>query len=806
MIQVNKLHKYFNKGKSNEIHVINDTCLEFGNTGLVCILGESGSGKTTLLNTLGGLDVFHNGSINFDGTNVAKHSIKEMERIRNSKFGYIFQEKYLLQDYTVAYNIRLALNMYDLSDEEKEARIDYVLKSVDMLKYKKRLVSQLSGGQQQRIAIARALVKSPDVIFADEPTGSLDEASTMRIMSIIKKISRECLVILVTHEKRIAEFFADRIIRIKDGRVIYDALWEDQKTYQYSDDTNLYLKEFDKESYHNNEIKINVFGNGRKHQLVLNLVYLNDKYYVQTPDEEKVVFLTSNNETQMVDDYKPTLDMEQVEEFDYSLERLEASKRSKFSYKDIYQLAKVNVKMLGKRQIFMIASFIIASVLLVIALVDYMTAAAVDKKSIITRDSNYISVEAKRNSSAEDNEYINSYNLIYNKFISDRIAPDIYLDLKTRLSFTDDSFEQITNLQYIMSDFSYVTLEHFKADDLVYGRMPKSRDEVIIDKWLLDVFYKSDSILKTLLPDPQDFLGLELKSTNASLTIVGICDMDEPTIFIDKYKGLSLAYPSNNVASLEQLQAAYPGQYDNITLGKDEVLVSESYNKVREGNGNKMPISGDMYQVVGTYPDDFGADYVIGKDTYYAVLSRSIFNDKKFVIYAEDKTPILNYFAQNLGGFDKTFVELKVSDTYHEQLATFKAERAVKMNARLIATLVIFGVSMFMLFFTMKSNAIKRVQEISVYRLMGISKRSIISSFILEIILMTNDTVLPVVLIFSSMIKFIASVPSFQLTIVYPWLAMIALLVFIYAVNIIVGILPVYGIVKLPPARIEEKA
>ena len=218
MIKITNLHKFYNKGRKNEQHVLNDINLELGNTGLVCILGESGSGKTTLLNTIGGIDTFSGGVIDIDGKTIKNYNPKVMEPIRNDHFDYVFQNYYLLQDYTVAYNIRLALNRYDIGEEEKEERIDYVLDVLGISKYKKKQVSKLSGGQKQRVSIARALVKSPDVIFADEPTGNLDEENTLRTMSILKNISKECLVLLVTHEKRIAHFFADRIIEICDGK------------------------------------------------------------------------------------------------------------------------------------------------------------------------------------------------------------------------------------------------------------------------------------------------------------------------------------------------------------------------------------------------------------------------------------------------------------------------------------------------------------------------------------------------------------------------------------------------------------
>lgn len=808
MIRISKLDKYFNKGKPNEIHVINNTSLEFPGSGLVCILGESGSGKTTLLNTIGGLDTFQGGNIAIDDTTLTRYTSKNTEELRNSKFAYIFQEQYLLQDYTVAYNIRLAMNMFDISEEEREARLDYVLEAVDMKKYKKRLVSQLSGGQQQRVAIARALVKSPDVIFADEPTGNLDEANTMRIMSIIKKISKDCLVILVTHEKRIAEFFADRIIHIEDGRVINDSNHKGRNTYEYSDDTNLYLKEFDKETFQTDNISINLYSNGDKSNVSLNLVYSGGKLYIQAPDESKVVFLTSETETQMVDDVKPILDMKQVADFDYSLPQVKKSRESRLSFKETYWLAKVNVSQLGKKQIFMIVTFIITAFLLVTAVSSYMTAAAIDKGSFITEDSHYVLINAKRNSSSSNTRFYESFNEIYDKFLQSNLADDIYIDLNSTLYFYYSSFGQIRRFPNTLPESSFVTIDHLKQEDLILGRMPESRNEIVIDKWIIDVFLKG-SIINNMMT-LQDFINLDVISdiSESHFKVVGICDTKEPTIYIDKYVGMSMAAWADKIASLQQLQEVFPGRFNDIRLAEDEVLVSEAeYKNMQSARKTFFTAkNGYQYKVAGIYPDDFGVSYVIDDNYYEDTLNSYIRTNRKFMVYSEDMEPVLNYFSPESGSYDTTCVEMLVNDTYKEQLKEYKDSRAIKLNAQFISTVTIFIISMFMLYFTMKSNAIKRVQELSVYRLMGITRKSILTAFVLEIILITSYTVLPVVLIFSSILKFIAVIPSLQVDIVYPWYAVGLLLAFIYLVNIMVGLVPVHNIIKLPPAQLAEKA
>ncbi len=296
MIRIESLNKYYNKGKSNELHVINQTTITLPDSGLLCILGESGSGKTTLMNVISGLDSFSGGVIEVDNVQIKKFGSKVQEKVRNEKFGYIFQNYYLLMDRTVEYNIMLALSMYNISDEEKESRIDYVLNAVNMLRYKKRLVSQLSGGQQQRVAIARALVKSPKVIFADEPTGNLDEANTMNIMGILKKISKECLVVIVTHEKTIAEFFADKILWITDGQIEREEDRESSSVYQYVDDSNLYLQEFQKKEIQSKDVALEIYGDMENQKLAIQIVYENGKLYLSAGEGTNVEFLTDNNE------------------------------------------------------------------------------------------------------------------------------------------------------------------------------------------------------------------------------------------------------------------------------------------------------------------------------------------------------------------------------------------------------------------------------------------------------------------------------------------------------------------------------
>ena len=219
MIKIEKIDKYFNRFKRNQIHVINNTSLEFGDNGLVALLGPSGSGKTTLLNVIGGLDKVRKGKIYINGKKITQRLQFCIDKTRNLNIGYIFQDYKLVENLSVYDNVSLALKMVGIKDKKEiDKRVCYVLDKVGMLRYKKRPCSMLSGGERQRVGIARAIVKNPSIIIADEPTGNLDSKNSVEIMNIIKAISKEKLVVLVTHETNLAKFYADRTRRWKNNK------------------------------------------------------------------------------------------------------------------------------------------------------------------------------------------------------------------------------------------------------------------------------------------------------------------------------------------------------------------------------------------------------------------------------------------------------------------------------------------------------------------------------------------------------------------------------------------------------------
>ena len=218
-IKVENIVKTFNKRSRNANTVLKGVSFELPEKGLVCIFGKSGSGKTTLLNIIGGLEKADGGKVYIDG----ECTSGKTDKIRNAKIGFIFQNYYLEKGYTIAEILRNQMIIAGFKDEKEIARrTEEALKLVDMERFKNKLGDALSGGQQQRVAIARAIVKGSDVILADEPTGNLDAENTMKVMDILKEISKTQLVVIVTHEASLIKKYADSHIKIVDGELVED--------------------------------------------------------------------------------------------------------------------------------------------------------------------------------------------------------------------------------------------------------------------------------------------------------------------------------------------------------------------------------------------------------------------------------------------------------------------------------------------------------------------------------------------------------------------------------------------------------
>lgn len=821
MIRVSNLEKYYNKGRKNEQHVLNNVSLELDATGLVCILGESGSGKTTLLNTIGGLDTFSGGEIDIDGTVLKKYDPKKMEPIRNERFDYVFQNYYLLQDYSVAYNIRLALNRYNLSEEEKDERVDYVLDVLGIGKYKKKIVSKLSGGQKQRVSIARALVKSPDVILADEPTGNLDEENTIRTMSILKNISRECLVILVSHERRIARFFADRIIEIRDGKIIRDEKNEASGSYERSDDSNIYLRELEKTTVESGEAVFQLYRgkSGMPEKINLTFAWKDDKLYIQNNMNCDILMEGVENGVQMLDEERPSLDLSDVEQFSYDLPKMESKGQAKLSRREIVRMALENLRLMGKKQAFVIGVMLVTAVLLSITMVEFINTAAVDESSVVGTDTHYVSlVFASKGVKDKSNKTVlRTGSAIFrakeyiDKYLGDEAHGDPFFIPELKVYMTGSGYAQLDNLTQMLQNYSYTPKKYLKEEDLLCGALPVKREDVVMDRQLIDNMERKNGPVTSLHDGYESYVGmrLEVGGVSTELRVTGISDTGQSVLYSGQNVLLSMNSNGYHIASVDELREADPGKYDDVQLKDDEVLVRKGLydSLIQYEDGKHLTIGDDIdhvYNIVGTFGNNVKANYVLSDAGCRNVRNLMIYESKKCVVYTEDKQAAKAYFRDCMKEY-KSFFDLTLSTPAQDQVKEYKESHSENMEAMNLITVAVVVIALVMVYFTIKSNAASRSEELTVYRLLGISRGSILKAYMLEMILMTCYTSLPAVLVTSFVIRFISSVPSLEMDLIFPWWSALVLLCLIYGVHILISIMPVYGILSKPPATLAVK-
>ena len=271
MIHIKNLKKLYST-KNRTVAAINDINLQFPDKGMVFIVGKSGSGKSTLLNILSGFDKPTSGQIIIGNKNIIEFSNEEMDNYRASCLGFVFQDFHLLENLSVKDNIKMALSIKSEKDDEL---VSSILEQVGLKGYETRRISELSGGECQRIAIARSLVKNPHIILADEPTGNLDSKTSTQILDILKSISKNNLVVIVSHNLQDAYNYGDRIIELKDGDILDDKVREENYCNEFKIEDGCVTIPYKKEI---NSKQLDEFKEAIERNEVKEIVQLNDGF------------------------------------------------------------------------------------------------------------------------------------------------------------------------------------------------------------------------------------------------------------------------------------------------------------------------------------------------------------------------------------------------------------------------------------------------------------------------------------------------------------------------------------------------
>ena len=808
MLTIKNADKYYNKHKKNKIHVINNTSISLNDVGLVALLGPSGCGKTTLLNVIGGLDKLEKGSIYIDHQKISSKMMYKVDRIRNLNIGYIFQDYKLIENLNVFDNVAFVLKMLGIKDKnEIKERVEYVLDCVGMLRYKRRPVSMLSGGERQRVGIARALVKDPNIILADEPTGNLDSKNSLEIMKIIKSISEKRLVILVTHEQNLAKFYATRIIEIEDGTIIKDYKNENVEDLDYVMDSNFYLKDFkEKTSIKGNQIDINLYRN-MVENVALDIVVKNGNIYIKSNTKEKIEVIDEESSIELIDDsYKKiSHNTEPQYQFDFNMLKSYHSKK----YASIVSLTSMlkegihkvlNYTILKK---ILLAGFFLAGIFVTYAVSTYMASLQLKEKDYIKVYPEYLTVESAK---LKLSDYLN---VEKNEKIAYMIPGSSKVNVLVPL---DDYFQ--TNRFTPEITVSLVSYEELTDDDIIYGTLPTERNEVVLDELAFKNAESTEQIYKMAgISSVEKMVNRTIKIGTREYIIKGISNKVSPCLYVSREELLPITSIANKDKSSinddtttvdTTLVLRFNDVKDKVEITKGRTPDNDYEVIVNQGNADSMPlnkeidakISGKKLLVVGYYKSKYDVQEMLSNENTVKYIT--IIEAKSFTILAED------------GYKENVFHELQsqkyhITNTYQKAKEDYQKTKKKQNRTTLIISGIILAISTIEIYLMIRASFLSRVKEVGVYRAIGVKRRDICKMFMGEIIAITTIASLPGILLMSYILKTLSVIQYLEQYILINGTVVLISILFIYIFNIVMGLLPVLNTIRKRPAEILSR-
>ena len=803
MIEVVKAKKYYNRFKRNQVTAIDNTTLSFGDSGLVAILGNSGCGKTTLLNMIGGLDRPDGGKIFVNGKRMNGLFSGHTDNIRNKNIGYIFQNYHLVDDMTVFDNVAMPLRMLGVRKKDKlKENVYYALEKVGLYCYRNRPATALSGGERQRVGIARAIVKNPGIIIADEPTGNLDSGNSLEVMNIIKTISKEKLVILVTHEWELAEFYADRIIEIVDGKVVNDYINERDEALDYRIDNHIYLKDFSTYE-HGNAGGMNLsFYSDRSADIDVTLVLRNGNLYIQTSGKKTEV-VDEDSAIEFIDDHYHALSKEEAEKNDFDYSKLDTGLK-RLRYHSIYNIFSLFVN--GVRKILnypilkklLLLGFVASAMFIMYSASSVIGINTVTDDEFITE--NKYNLRVKNNGNTVE-DFLNTEELETVRYV---IPGNGQVNMIFDYS---DYYYQTSNAQdNIQGSLAGTSL--IDESMIVSGRMPENEYEIVLDKLVFtsNNTFTYGSAVMVGLKDAESFVGKECKigQLDKKFTVVGIVDQLSPSVYaLDEYlfdiimktgtEGGYSADQNNNadVAALSDAKVSLNVTYGRLPKNLYEVVIPEdyiySYWIWAQWPGK---INGHNLWVVGFYSNS-SENRVFVTDECYR--QKYISTTSNMTIVPEDKDAVIAYYQEQ---------GREVADTYADAEREYRNGIKDSVKRTMVIAAIVLGISLVEIFLMLRSSFLSRVKEVGTLRAIGLKKSDVYKMFLGEILVITFITstlgfaVMGYVLHSLTQYKFFANQYAFDKNVILISVGIV------YVFNILFGLLPVFFTMIKTPAQI----
>lgn len=675
MIEVKNLFKKYTVKNGIEVKALDDVSLKIDKVGMVFLLGKSGAGKSTLLNVLGGLDRVDSGEIIINGKSSKDFSQSDFDSYRNTYLGFIFQEYNILNEFSIAENIALAIELQGRKPTNEE--IDNILNQVDLAGLAKRKPNELSGGQKQRVAIARALIKNPQIIMADEPTGALDSKTGKQIFDTLKALSHDKLVLIVSHDREFAEQYADRIIELKDGKVISDV----EKTIiqtQNQEGINIIdnkIIKIDKDYILKDEdfLKIKDYIKTAKSDVIISVDNQNNekiKTIMNLSDEGLCKFIATNQDKIVIQDenYKTI--------------------KSKLGFKKAFKMGASSLKI--KKFRLTLTIFLSFLAFMMFGLANTMSSYDNIKTTVNSIvDSNIEYATFKKQKVFSYGEGNNDFYL-ENSLINEEDVLKISNDTKLNFTKVYGAFQkyEMPSLNYV--DFKNIFLEQmsnfngFTTIDMNFinqydfdlnGSLPEKDDEIAITKLVEDVIkeYGIRDYNGVEQENLDSALHLEISIFGLKMKIVGVIDTKADISEYQDLKGDSIAdymkmqlfnsYLENGPhllffvkdTMIDSLNKMYSNNHDMLEIEWNNQYFT--YNKIMNGKENDindkeilLPYSFvemiDFFNTVNLNEND---------EQYQKVIQMPAFNDVMYYLYFMHKQEIVKLFN------DK---QLTISDSF----------------------------------------------------------------------------------------------------------------------------------------------
>ena len=653
----------------------------------------------------------------------------------------------------------------------------------------------LSGGERQRVAIARALVKNPDIILADEPTGNLDSKNSLEIMKIIKTISKEKLVILVTHEAELAKFYASRVIEIKDGEIVNDYENNNSKDIDYKIENVFYLKDFDKIDKHNN---VNVYMD-KDQELKVDIVVHNNNIYIKSNNNYSINVVDSDSSVEFKDEHYKKISVKEIKtDIDYSI----LNNNFKARYSSILNLFTLIIN--GFKKIFdysMLRKILLLGFFFSGMFTFY--AISMDEATKIIKDENFV-------------EYNKEY-LLYEKR---HISVDEYMKIKniegvdfvmptdSRFTFYiyNKEFFQTSNHE-ILFDSSISPFSILNDSDILLGRKIENSNEIIVDKMIYERINKNvyEIYPKQLgIYTLEDMIGKTIKVNELEFKIVGITDTSSPTIYVDnsmilKIIGNSEVYEYEDESETKIKNIEY--ESNNISLIKGvnpvndyEIIVYKDLSETYPLNKEiKNSVNSHRLKVVGYYDSIYGdIGYITSSNTY---LYNIIKINNNMIIHSTDKEKTIE-LLNNQG--------IIVKDTYTYTRNKYISHTYQSVAVKKLMSYIFLIISLIEIYLMIRSSFFSRIKEVGIYRAIGVKKTDIYKMFMGEIIAITVIACIPGILFMAYILNGITKVTylGFSSMFVINSYVLFKTLIIISVFNLLVGLLPIFLTILNTPASI----